>query len=163
MGFYFKILLFLSIFAGETLEIFFLLLELGLTDEFFLFFVCSFLLFYFYLSLSLLAGSFPNKLVTDCLIFLLFPFRTLSSSASIKLNWELLWLLKSVKVDDWWLCLFEILRSFIYTFYLIGYFGNFERDIINFGFGFVLRFFVSFLNIQNLLLSPIFLLYYNKL
>lgn len=163
MGFYFRILLFLSILAGDTFEIFFLLLELTLTDEFFLIFTTSFLPFYFSLYLSLLAPSFPNKLLTDCLIFLLFPFLRLSSSHSPILHCELLWLLRRVNVEDWWLCLFEILRSFIYSFYLIGYFGNFEREFINFWFVLFLRGLDYFFNIQNLLLSPIFLLYYNNL
>ena len=145
-----------SIFNGDIFNIVFLLFSL-FEHELFLPFLLYFLflLLYFYL----VAPYFITKL-TDDSRFLLLPFFALASlDYSTRLDWDALWLLNKEREETWWLCLFEILRSFIYICYFWGYLLTLEREFANFDVGFFFLLTLSFFNIQNWLLSYLFLIY----
>lgn len=127
-----------------------LFFEFWFRDDSFLFFFIYLLCFYFYLSLSLSLSfyfyfylSFYLSLIlpsftieqTDESLLIFFTFLLLLWS-SYKLHWEAwwLWLLKSDKVEDWWLFLFEFLYYFIYlcSLYVYTYFKGLVREFVSF-------------------------------
>lgn len=139
-------------FYGDIFTIFFLLLEFGLTDEFFLLFLLSFgfLLFYFYLLPPSLTSLYI-MLIEDSLFLLFAFFTTVLLCSPNRLHCDALWWLRRVKVDAWWLLFAGILIYLCYFIYLWsfrGYFINLLLEFANFGLFFFFLLLLNFLSIQ---------------